>query len=76
MSSYGYQFPDVSQYSQTGQHTGFLESHSHRLDSEPRSHFSSGSREMSNSSYRALEEELSRTVEKLNVAERALGIEK
>jgi hypothetical protein len=75
MSSYNYNFPDVSQHS--GQHTGFLDSHSlSRLDSEPSSRFSSGSREMSNSSYRALEEELNRTVEKLNAAERALGIEK
>lgn len=78
MSSYGYQFPDVSQYSR--QHTGFQVSDSHsytsRLDSEPSSHLSSRSREVSHDSYRALEEELSRTVEKLNASELALGIEK
>lgn len=76
MSSYGYQFPDVSQYSR--QHTGFSDSHSYtsRLDSEPSSHLSSRSHEVSHDSYRALEEELSRTVEKLNASELALGIEK
>jgi len=74
MSSYSYQFPEVSQYS--GQQTGFFESHSRRLDSEPSSRFSSGSHETSNGSYRALEEDLRRTVEKLNTAERELAIQK
>ncbi|KAF8799949.1 hypothetical protein BYT27DRAFT_7263333 [Phlegmacium glaucopus] len=74
MSPYSYQFPEASQHS--GQHTGFFESHSHRLDSEPSSRFSSGLREMANSSYRTLEEELSRTVERLNTAERDLAIQK
>lgn len=74
--AYSFQFPDISQHS--GQHAGFFESHPHdyRLDSEPGSHFSSGSRESAKGSYRALEEELSRTVVKLAAIERDLDIQK
>jgi len=74
--AYSFQFPDISQHS--GQHAGFFESHprDHRLDSELGSRFSSGSRESAKGSYRALEEELSRTVAKLAAIERDLDIQK
>ena len=74
--AYSFQFPDISQHS--GQHAGFFESHprDHRLGSELGSHFSSGSRESAKGSYRALEEELSRTVAKLAAIERDLDIQK
>jgi len=66
--TYNYKFPDATQYS--GQHAGFFESQ------EPTSRFSSGSRETAQGSYRALEEELSRTVAKLAAVERDLDIQK
>jgi hypothetical protein len=74
--AYSFQYPDISQHS--AQHAGFFEPHSreHRLDSEPTSRFSSGSCETGKSSYRALEEELSRTVAKLGAVERDLDIQK
>ena len=73
--AYNFQFPDISH---SGQHAGFFESHSrdHRLDSEATSRFSSGSREKSKDSYRALEEEFKRTVAKLGAVERDLDIQK
>lgn len=74
--AYSFQFPDISQHS--GQHAGFFESYSrdHRPDSELTSRYSSGSRETAKGSYRALEEELSRTVAKLGAVERDLDIQK
>ena len=66
--TYNYKFPDATQYS--GQHAGFFESQ------DPGSRFSSGSRESAKGSYRALEEELSRTVAKLAAIERDLDIQK
>ena len=68
----------ISQHS--GQHAGFFESHScNRLNSEPASHFSSGSCETAKGfyeSYHALEEELSRTVTKLGAVEQDIDIQK
>ena len=71
--AYTFQFPDISQH--YGQHPGFFEphSHEHRLDSEPTSHFSSGSHETAKGSYCALEEELNRTVVKLGTVEQDLA---
>ncbi|KIM35296.1 hypothetical protein M413DRAFT_14632 [Hebeloma cylindrosporum] len=64
MAYMSYNFPDLTQHS--GQQRGFYESHGP----------TSGSREITPESYRALEEELKRTVVKLGAMERDLDIQR